>query len=61
MAAGTGTHAEGLPYIGPRSLNCAEGGLPGQATEAWIGPAGIQATSWCLGTQTGVSDQLYVS
>ena len=60
MAAGAGTYAERLSCPGPGGNCCAEGDLSSETAEAWIGPARISAAAWCLGAQTGLSDQLWV-
>lgn len=60
MAAGAGAYAEGLSCPSPRGNCCTEGDLSSETAEAWIGPARIPAAAWCLGAQTGLSDQLWV-
>lgn len=60
MAPGAGAHAEGLPCPGPGGHCCPEGDLSSETAEAWTGPAGVSAAAWCLGAQTGLSDQLWV-
>lgn len=60
MATGAGTYAERLSCPSPRGNCCTEGDLSSETAEAWIGPARISAASWCVGAQTGLSDQLWV-
>ncbi|XP_037655462.1 protein KIBRA isoform X2 [Choloepus didactylus] len=54
MAAGAGTHAEGLPGGGPGGSECPEGDLPGEAAAPGACAAGVPAAACRLGAQAGL-------
>ncbi|XP_074246478.1 protein KIBRA isoform X8 [Saimiri boliviensis] len=54
MAAGAGTHAEGLPGGGPGGSECTKGDLPGEAAAPGACTAGVPTTTCRLGAQAGL-------